>query len=65
MLEEFLKDSEFASMMHRNIYDLLYLRLFVMLKFYFILKNHYINDIMFLIFVIYGGKKQYGKEFNV
>ena len=23
MLEEFLKDSEFASMMHRNIYDLL------------------------------------------
>ena len=34
-------------------------------NFYFILKNHYINDIMFLIFVIYGGKKQYGKEFNV
>lgn len=23
MLEEFLKDSEFASMMHRNVYDLL------------------------------------------
>ncbi len=43
MLEEFLKDSEFASMMHRNIYDLLNLLIQKDIQFDILVSTKFVN----------------------
>lgn len=43
MLEEFLKDSEFASMMHRNIYDLLNLLMQKNIQFDILVSTKFVN----------------------
>lgn len=43
MLEEFLKDSEFASMMHRNIYDLLNLLIQKNIQFDILVSTKFVN----------------------
>ncbi|MBE6429932.1 MULTISPECIES: hypothetical protein [Campylobacter] len=43
MLEEFLKDSEFASMMHRNIYDLLNLLMQKNTQFDILVSTKFVN----------------------
>ncbi|MBQ7134850.1 hypothetical protein [Campylobacter sp.] len=43
MLEEFLKDSEFASMMHRNIYDLLNLLIQKDIQFDILVNTKFVN----------------------
>ena len=43
MLEEFLKDSKFASMMHRNIYDLLNLLIQKDIQFDILVSTKFVN----------------------
>lgn len=43
MLEEFLKDSKFASMMHRNIYDLLNLLMQKNIQFDILVSTKFVN----------------------
>lgn len=43
MLEEFLKDSKFASMMHRNIYDLLNLLIQKDIQFDILVNTKFVN----------------------